>query len=71
MDIALEKERIIDSLRSTDDEELISTIKRLLEFDEDVNLFESVRRGIHDVSSGNTKPHKEVMTAYRSKYKPE
>lgn len=74
MNVQLEKESIIRRLENITDESLIMTVKNLLdnalgEDEADQLLRESLDRGVSQSKAGQVKPHKEVMSKLRTKYK--
>ncbi len=74
MDIQLAKADIIKRFQHVNDESLILAFKNLLDYalskDETDNLLKtSIERGLAQSAKGEGRPHEEVMSGLRQKYK--
>lgn len=77
MDIAFEKAMILERFNDINDESLIQAIKSLLDYglgkqtlkERDPLLEASLKRGLQQSLNGQVRPHTEVWTEIRNKYK--
>ncbi len=74
MDIAQEKAEIIKQVEKVNDASLIQAIKSLLDFglsrqEKDEALEASIVRGLKQSKNGETRPHSEVMSEIRARFK--
>ena len=74
MDIQLTKADIIKRFQHVNDESLILAFKNLLDYalnkeETDKQLKTSIEKGLAQSAKGGEKPHEEVMTGLRQKYK--
>jgi predicted transcriptional regulator len=75
MDIASEKAEVLKRFDKVNDLSLIRAIKNMLDFGigkqelEDEEMEASINRGLEQSLSGETRPHREVMDEFRTKYK--
>ena len=77
MDVALEKAMIVERFNDINDESLIQAIKSLLDYglgkqnlkERDPLLVASLKRGLQQSLNGQVRPHTEVWTEIRNKYK--
>ncbi|MFM8739138.1 MAG: hypothetical protein ACKOC0_02915 [Cytophagales bacterium] len=74
MDISSEKAEVLQRVEQVNDLALIRAIKNLLDFGltrqaENEAMEESIQRGLKESKLGQVRPHHEVMTTFREKYK--
>jgi predicted transcriptional regulator len=75
MDISAEKAEIIKRFEQVNDTSLIQAIKSLLDFglskqaERNEALEASIERGLNQSKNGEVKPHHQVMTELRARYK--
>ncbi|MFM7852571.1 MAG: hypothetical protein ACKO96_11805 [Flammeovirgaceae bacterium] len=74
MDISSEKAEVLQRVEQVNDLALIRAIKNLLDFGltrqaENEVMEQSIQRGLNDSKFGQVRPHHEVMTEFREKYK--
>jgi predicted transcriptional regulator len=75
MDISSEKAEIMRRFEQVYDASLIQAIKNLLDFglskqsERDEALEASIDRGLNESKNGKVRPHQEVMTEMRARYK--
>lgn len=75
MDLATEKNTLIEQLEKVNDLSLIIAIKKLLDYGtekfsekDDALLEASIQKGLEDIKSNMLKPHDDVITRMRARY---